>query len=103
METSPTDSDLNSSESRVVEPDERVGGEVEADELIEESVPRRKVPDPKLPSPEEVAAHNIDHYPYRSWCDHCVRGQAVNEPHKKIKDGNEVPIWQLTTPTSEKR
>ena len=37
------------------------GSEVGTDE-------RKQVPDPQLPHPDVVAAHNIDHTPYRSWC-----------------------------------
>ena len=35
-----------------------------------------KVADPKLPSAEEVAEHELTHRPYRSWCSHCVRGKG---------------------------
>ena len=38
------------------------------------------------PSPEEVAIHNKTHIPYRSWCPHCVRGRAMNDPHPKLVD-----------------
>ena len=37
------------------------GGEIETEE-------RKRVPDPQLPHPDVIAAHNIDHTPYRSWC-----------------------------------
>ena len=51
---------------------------------------------PRTPSQREVDEHNAEgHVNFRSWCDHCVRGQAVNEPHKKIKDEAEVPVISL--------
>ena len=33
-------------------------------------------------SKEEFDAHPLTHLPFRSWCDHCVRGQAVDGPHR---------------------
>ena len=41
-----------------------------------------KVADPKLPSAEEVEAHNLTHLPYRSWCPHCVRGKGKTMDHR---------------------
>ena len=46
----------------------------------------RKMQDPKAPSPEEIADHNLSHLPYRSWCRHCVRGKCKEMPHYKSKD-----------------
>eukprot|EP00971_Amphidinium_carterae_P094579 1872211-Amphidinium_carterae.1 len=28
------------------------------------------------PSEEERRYHNLTHYPYREWCEHCVRGRG---------------------------
>ena len=42
-----------------------------------------KVADPKLPTAEEVATHNMTHLPYRSWCPHCVRGKGRTMDHKR--------------------
>ena len=33
-----------------------------------------KVLNPQLPSKEEVEEHNMTHLPFRSWCQHCVKG-----------------------------
>ena len=52
------------------------GGDV-AEEVAEHG--RRepaKMSDPKLPSKAEMEAHNMSHFPYRSWCKHCVKGRA---------------------------
>ena len=43
------------------------------------------------PSQEEVDQHMLTHIPYRSWCDHCGRGRAVNDHHKK-SSGQESSI-----------
>ena len=32
----------------------------------------RARPQPRKPSTQEVEAHMIDHYPFRSWCRYCV-------------------------------
>ena len=33
-------------------------------------------------SKEEFDAHQLAHLPFRSWCDHCVRGKAVDDAHR---------------------
>ena len=52
--------------------------------------------DPRLyePTAREVAEHNISHIPFRSWCQDCIMGQAVSDPHYKVDDDNveEIPI-----------
>ena len=27
-----------------------------------------------------------DHTPYRDWCEHCVKGSGVSDPHNRSKD-----------------
>ena len=49
---------------------------------------------PKIPTAREVEEHELTHCPPRSWCEHCVRGQAKDRPHCTIRgvDGeSEVP------------
>ena len=33
------------------------------------------------PTEAERRAHAIAHLPYRGWCEHCVSGKEVEEPH----------------------
>ena len=33
-------------------------------------------------SKEEFDAHQLTHLPFRSWCDHCVKGKAVDDAHR---------------------
>ncbi len=40
---------------------------------------------PGQPSKAEREAHNLTHCPPRSWCDHCVRGQAKDDAHVTVK------------------
>ena len=44
--------------------------------------PGKPLPEPRTPSPAEVAAHNLTHLPYRSWCPHCVRARRPNTQHR---------------------
>ena len=43
----------------------------------------KKLQDPKLPSQDEIRAHELTHLPYRSWCVHCVRGKGKSMAHAK--------------------
>ena len=63
-----------------------------SDEGAEEVVSSKKFPGPRLPSPEEVAAHRIDHLPYRSWCKWCVTGRALGEQHKSREGVSTIPV-----------
>ena len=38
---------------------------------------------PKKPSRAEVERHCVTHLPYRSWCDICVAGRGVDNPHRR--------------------
>ena len=47
----------------------------------------KKVRSPGSPSPQEVDDHNLTHCPYRSWCEHCVRGQTKDCMHPSVEVG----------------
>ena len=51
-------------------------GQEPCDENVQ---PVRTGPSPVKPSAEEVEAHRITHYPFRSWCQWCVWGKALGE------------------------
>ena len=36
------------------------------------------------PSAEEIRRHMISHIPFRSWCEHCVKGRAKDAPHYRV-------------------
>ena len=40
----------------------------------------RKLPDPKLPSKEEVERRYLTHLPFRNWCQYCVQGKGNTAP-----------------------
>ena len=83
------DLDLDRSE-RVEEVRADVGVEVqdEAVEAVEEDEVRvHRVPhDPGKPTYRELCEHLPLHWPFRSWCRHCVRGRGVAPPHKRRTD-----------------
>ena len=64
--------------------------EVGSDELEAEAAPRRTAPDPGQPTREEVDEHRVDHYPYRSWCEFCVKGRGSGEQHRRGPGGGHI-------------
>ena len=40
---------------------------------------------PGTPSKIEREQHNMTHWPYRSWCEHCNKGRGVGQPHRSMK------------------
>jgi hypothetical protein len=54
---------------------------------LDESEESRKPNVKRLPpqvAQEEVDRHNVTHLPFRSWCQHCVRGKATDDHHKRL-------------------
>ena len=48
------------------------------------------------PTQQEIDDHNINHAKFRSWCPHCIKGQATSFPHTSIKmPENDVPIISI--------
>ena len=50
------------------------------DDDEEEAEVQLGVRTPAQPSRAEREEHELSHFPYRSWCDHCVRGRAKDDP-----------------------
>ena len=48
------------------------------DELRESGGTRAR-PQPRKPSTDEVEAHKIDHYPFRSWCRYCALAATTED------------------------
>ena len=55
--------------------------EVDGDSGVAARVPRG-LPMPEEPTPEQRAKHNLTHWPYKSWCEHCVRARRPNSHHR---------------------
>ena len=50
----------------------------------------------KEPTQKEIDEHTLTHIPFRSWCAHCVRGKAKNNPHTQItEDINATPTVSI--------
>ena len=47
----------------------------------EEAQAPQAVKAPRLPGAKEIEEHNLIHCPFRSWCPHCVKGQAKDDAH----------------------
>lgn len=77
--------------------DGRVGGqrdEVNADlaEESEEGIKSKCILCGTKPSEQEVEDHERTHMPFRNWCQHCVFGKAVNNPHRsQDHEGQGIP------------
>ena len=61
--------------------DEINAGEADVTVDVEDVQPLQKLITPELPSREEIEAHRIDHWPYRSWCRECVEGFGRERDH----------------------
>ena len=61
--------------------------EIEAEVCEEIRVPK-KMQNPMLPSKAEREMHELTHVPFRSWCEHCVRGRGEGVRHEA---GKEMP------------
>ena len=53
-------------------------------------------PRPLQPTPEQVADHEIDHFPFRSWCRACVAALSRADKHPRYgEDANAIPVIGL--------
>ena len=79
----------------------RAESDGEGEELVvikptgdEECQPQRVLRDPGMPSQKEIDEHEAGgHATYRTWCEACVEGRGIGEPHLRGK-GQEslIPI-----------
>ena len=47
---------------------------------------------PHEPTEQELEEHLLTHWPFRSWCDHCVRGRGKSGQHREVKREASIPI-----------
>ena len=51
------------------------------------------LPTAAAPTQREKEEHFVSHYPFRSWCEHCVRGKAKAMRHVGVDHSDEtVPV-----------
>ena len=43
------------------------------------------VKSPGTPTQSERDQHNLTHWPYRNWCEHCNKGRGVGQPHRSMR------------------
>ena len=73
--------------------EEETTGEGTNEEIeYEEGQRSRAAATPKAPTAREWEEHMVSHWPFRSWCEHCVRGKAKADHHKTVKRRSEIPI-----------
>ena len=56
--------------------------DIDDDTVVQQS---KAMPEPILPSKTMVDAHNLTHWPYRSWCPVCVQGRGREYQHRRIR------------------
>ena len=63
----------------------------------DESVAMKVLPSPSPPSRQEMLEHNLTHWPFRSWCTHCVAGKAKASKHSSsgATSESEVPVISM--------
>ena len=85
---------LQSFDENFVDEEEQRGDRVEVHEDMQDDDQERKgvvaqgerarpLPQPRLPSRQEVQEHELTHIPHRSWCVHCVRGAGRSDAHRR--------------------
>ena len=74
---------------------ERLDMSESADGVSEHQVEARRAkspPTPMLPSAKDIAAHNLTHAVYRSWCPFCVAGRRPNSAHRRVMGERQIPL-----------
>ena len=66
---------------------------------FEEEVPVKLAKSPEMPSPEEVARHEVSHVPYKSWCRSFVMGRGKSAAHRRV-DAEENTGFQRSCTTT---
>ncbi len=57
--------------------------EIADSEAEQELAPKRVSPDPGRPTQSEIDDHNVDHLPFRCWCEECMKGRGTGEQHRR--------------------
>ena len=67
--------------------------EGEEDE-VEEAATAKLLKSPSAPSRQEMLEHSLNHYPFRSWCIHCVKGKSKSSKHSTTggMEESSVPV-----------
>ena len=53
---------------------------------VEQETDRQRVaPDPGQPTQAEIDEHEVDHSPFRPWCEACCKGRAKDHPSFRVQ------------------
>ena len=73
--------------------------DMQDDDQEREGVVARPLPQPRLPSRQEVQEHELTHIPYCSWCVHCVAGRSDAHRGRARQDEEEreqhMTTWSI--------
>ena len=61
----------------------------------EDGQPAQPLVRPDRPTPEMIAAHEVSHLPYRSWCRACVAGRGRAFQHKASTQYSTIPVVSM--------
>ena len=53
---------------------------------------------PTAPTRAQREAHEVAHLKYEPWCEHCVKGKGLNDPHRRLKKHREdsvIPVVSM--------
>ena len=67
------------------------------EDMQEEGAPVRPLKSTSTPSRRELLEHSLTHYPFGSWCPHCVKGKSKANRHSSTGgvEESEVPVVYL--------
>ena len=79
-----------------VETTESIGSEDDepgSSKLGSQALPAAEAPTQREKEEREKEEHFVSHYPFRSWCEHCIRGKAKAMKHVRVDHSDEtVPV-----------
>lgn len=66
----------------------------EEEDDVAEGTPAKVLRSPSAPSRQDMLEHSVTHFPFRSWCIHCVKGKCKSSKHSSAGGAEEsaVPI-----------
>ena len=56
---------------------------------------KKIAPNHSMPGQAEIDEHEVDHIPYRQWCEECVRGRGTGEPHSPSEGIHAMPVVEF--------
>ncbi|CAE6971968.1 unnamed protein product [Symbiodinium sp. CCMP2592] len=76
-------------------PEEEEAASATSQPQVDEGQSAQPLARPDRPTPEMIAAHEVSHVPYRSWCRACVAGRGRAYQHKASGQESTVPVISM--------